>query len=156
MSKLITAIRENGKQVIGAKWCEEENYLKPFYQQEIPTTYGIYIVVDGFDIIKIGKAAGKNGLLQRVSDYINPSYYNSPDRRARDRTAQKLYNLFSQDLKDSQIDIYIVELDKFAAEIEDPILGGTIKVDPTSAYEKKFTALAIEENHPLTLMTQKK
>ena len=156
MSAIIKAIQKHGKQVIGAKWCDKEEYLKPFYEREIPTSFGIYFIVNGFDILKIGKASGKKGLQQRVTDYISKTYYHSKDRQARDKTAQKVLKAFRNELHDSQIDIYVIDLNEYAPDIEDKILGGIIKVDPVRAYEIKFTQLAKEEEHTLQLMTQVK
>ena len=132
------------------KWCDQKQSLTPIGDFNMPKQAGVYTMVEGIDVIKHGSS--KDLWRRWNKEYLNHTYYNSPDRIARDRQVRAYRSYFIGNNKGTLSVFYL------ASEIEttDPIFNEPTIATLKNFYENKLTDLASKSNHSLALMKQRK
>jgi hypothetical protein len=91
-----------------ATFHSEMHYLKPeksFAMNPCKIkTSGIYFILHGDDILKVGKAEGKHGIQGRLW-----SYRSNLSKRKDDKTVQLFEKVMTKELKDRVLNIYFYE-----------------------------------------------
>ena len=120
---------------------------KGFILEPFPyLTPGIYFILLGDDIHKIGKADGKHGLKGRINNYRA----NVATRMKTDFTTQRYFNVMTGLLKNKVLQMYIYECPSVKQEIE----GYTLELQMARSFEETLTRQAIDERHTMSLSGQ--
>ena len=114
-------------------------------QIELDKTHGIYFILDGDDILKIGKADGVNGLRGRVK-----SYQANLQSRKNDHTVDLIYTIMMGPLKGKGLKMYIYPLPPKEVEHHGYILESQM----TRSLERVLSKQAKEECHSMLLSGQ--
>ena len=114
-------------------------------QIELDKTHGIYFILDGGDILKIGKADGINGLRGRIK-----SYQANLKSRKNDHTVDLIYSIMMGPLKDKELKMYIYPLPPEEVDHHGYILEAQI----TRSLERALSKQAKDECHSMLLSGQ--
>lgn len=120
------------------------------FSQIIESRKGVYIFIDSTnqDVLKVGKADGAKGLLQRLNEYraesrrylMNPSSSASVIKRAQETGPQSL-----------EIDIYYIPI----TPIEIEVAGVKLSASPARELEHALHKMARDEGHSLRFAKNK-
>jgi hypothetical protein len=111
------------------------------------TDIGIYFIVYGKDILKVGKADGKKGLAGRIHDYRS----SCKSRLNRDNTARLINEtMTSKKWKGKALEFYTYSV----PEVEMNIHGYKIKLSGARSLEEQLSRQAEKEGHSLALSAQ--
>lgn len=109
------------------------------------TATGVYFILDGDNILKIGKAEGINGLKGRVASYrLNHS---KRKMTGNDYTLNRFYELMTGEFKNKILQMYIYEVPHQEVVLE----GYLIKTHMARNLEKILSQQAREEQHCMLL-----
>ena len=132
------------------KWCDEKKSLTAIGDFIMPKKSGVYTMIQNIDVLKHG--ASKDLWRRWNKEYLNPSYYNSPDRILRDRQVKAYRNYFIGNDRPHLSVFYLVS----EIDVIDPIFKENATATLKNFYENKLTELAKESDHSLMLMKQLK
>ena len=111
------------------------------------TDIGIYFIVHGKEILKVGKADGKKGLAGRIQDYRS----SGKKRLHRDKTALLIHEtMTSKKWKGKELEFYTFNV----PEVEMTIHGYKIKLSGARSLEEQLSRQAEKEGHSLALSAQ--
>lgn len=111
------------------------------------TRMGIYFILHGKDILKVGKADGKKGLAGRIQDYRS----SGKARLHRDKTALLIHETMTSKKWDGEtLEFYTYTL----PEIEMSIHDYKIKLSGARSLEEQLSRQAEKEGHSLALSAQ--
>jgi hypothetical protein len=124
-------------------YCEDrKSFTMDVYYGKNP---GIYFILDGNNILKVGKADGKNGLQGRLS-----SYRGRLSSRSSDYTVQLIYAKMTGPLKNKTLEMWVYELKPVILNVE----GFEVEAQMARSLESKLSLLARNEGHTLELSGQ--
>ena len=109
------------------------------------TAHGVYFILDGDDILKIGKADGKTGLSGSIS-----TYRANLSSRKNDHTVNKFYKNMLGPLMGKELEMYIYPLPPKSIEHE----GYTLEGQMTRSLERILSIQAKSENNSMLLSGQ--
>jgi len=107
---------------------------------------GIYFILDGDDILKVGKAEGKNGLSGRLGSYRSSQVTRYPN----DRTTQLLFKTMTTTHKDKILSMYVFPIPMSEVLFE----GYTVKTSLARSFEETLSRQARLEGHSMTMSGQ--
>ena len=110
------------------------------------TETGIYFIVDENDILKVGKAEGKNGLAGRLGSYRTSQVTRYPN----DRTTQLLFKTMTTTHKDKWLDMYVFEIPMSEVLFE----GYAVKTSLARSFEETLSRQARLEGHSMAMSGQ--
>jgi hypothetical protein len=111
------------------------------------TDIGIYFIVHGKDVLKVGKADGKKGIAGRIQDYRS----SCKARINRDNTARLMYDtMTSKKWQGKALEFYTYSV----PEVEMHIHGYRIKLSGARSLEEQLSRQAEKEGHSLALSAQ--
>ncbi len=117
--------------------------VKP-YPNNVP---GVYFILNKDDILKIGKADGKNGLKGRVATYRTSL---ASRHKAGDPTVLLWEKVMMKNLKDNILQFYLLPL----PPINKVFKGIEVELLMARSLEFKLSQLARNENHSMMLSGQ--
>jgi len=142
--KLIDFVKQKATLHSVAKYNEENAQFKmPIYQSKQP---GVYFILLGDDIMKVGKADGRNGLKGRLNDYRAKNVIRLPN----DPTARLIHDIMTSELKDKTLEFYVYEIPMVESILE----GYTIEMSRARSFEKILSKQAEDEGHSMLLSSQ--
>ena len=106
---------------------------------------GIYFILNGEDILKIGKADGKNGLKGRIK-----SYKSNLSSRRQDPTVARIYQAMTGVLKNQELSLYLLPL----PPIRQQIMGYWLDLQMARSLEYQLSTQAKHEQHSMLLSGQ--
>lgn len=111
------------------------------------TTPGIYFIVrqDTKDILKIGKAEGKEGLKGRVQ-----TYRSKLASRKNDKTVERFFNAMTGELAGVALEMHILPLPTQTSNYN----GIIVELQMARSLELALSKQAREENHSMSLSRQ--
>jgi len=118
-------------------------FKMPIYQSKTP---GVYFILYGNDIMKVGKADGRNGLKGRLNDYRAKNVIRIPN----DPTAKLFHDIMTTKLKGKVLDFYVYEIPMLETLLE----GYTIHMSRARSFEIALSKQANEEGHSMLLSSQ--
>jgi len=116
--------------------------IKPYRSTET----GIYFILDGEDILKVGKAEGKQGLAGRIGSYRSSQI----TRLSNDRTTQLLFNTMTKSHKGKTLSLYVFEIKMIETIFE----GYPVKTSLVRSFEETLSRQARSEGHSMVLSGQ--
>lgn len=112
----------------------------PVLTSEVP---GVYFILLGTDILKVGKAEGKLGIKGRLLNYRSTNRSRLPF----DRTCQLVHRIMTTDLKDQVLEVYYFEVPKTETLLE----GYTVLTSMARSFEELLSRQARVEGHSMLL-----
>lgn len=106
---------------------------------------GIYIIMDDFNILKVGKAEGKYGLQGRLS-----SYTHDLSKRVTDKSVQLYERVMTGPLKDKTLQVYTYQVPAKKTLYE----GFELELHLARSLEYTLSKQAKSEGHSLLLSGQ--
>ena len=108
---------------------------------------GIYFILDGDDLLKIGKADGNTGLKGRISTYrtrLVKSYETG------DQTTILWHTVMTGNLKSKKLKMYVLHIDPIKVSFK----GVEVNAMMARSLEKKLSELANIQGHSMMLSGQ--
>lgn len=142
--KVLDFIKEKAKYHCEMQWIDE----RKGFDMEIcrSESSGVYFILDGNDIMKIGKADGKRGLHLRLYSYRN----NHVKRIKVCRTVQLYDRVMNGELKGNPLSVYYFEMETPETLFE----GYTVKSSIVRSFEETLSKQARAEGHSMLLSGQ--
>lgn len=109
------------------------------------STPGVYFIVNGHDILKIGKAEGRHGLKGRIN-----SYRSNLSTRKNDHTVDRIFSAMTGKLHGAILQMYILPLPKEKAVFK----GYEIELQMARSLEEALSKQARLERHSMLLSGQ--
>lgn len=109
---------------------------------------GVYFILDGDDILKIGKADGTNGLKGRIASYR--ANHSKRKMIGNDYTLNRFYELMTGEFNNKTLKMYVYEVPNKEIILE----GYTVKADMARGLEKILSQQAKSEGHSMLLSGQ--
>lgn len=111
------------------------------------TEPGVYFILDGDDIQKVGKADGRYGLKGRLNDYRADNF----KRAEFDKTAAKILRLFSKPkMRKKTLSMYVLPIPMVESVFE----GYTVQMSRARSVEELLSRQAEQEGHSLLMSSQ--
>jgi hypothetical protein len=111
------------------------------------TEPGVYFILDGKDILKVGKADGRFGLKGRINNYRADNL----KRAAWDKTSAKILRIFEDPkMRKKKLKMYVLPVPMVESLFE----GYTVKMSRARSVEELLSRQAESEGHSLLLSSQ--
>ena len=137
---VIDHVKKHGTLLDDNVTYNEERYSFNMIKQ-MSTVSGVYIIMDkNGNILKFGKAEGKEGLKDRMGTYRAKLALN-------DRTTIMWNRVMTNELKDEILKVYYIE----CPPITEMRNGIEVDAEWARSYEEKLSRWAAEEGHSLAL-----
>lgn len=123
---------------------DRKSFKLDSYDQSHP---GVYFILDGEDILKIGKADGNSGLKGRISTYrtrLVRSYETG------DQTTILWHTVMTGDLVGKKLEMYVLPVEPIKVSFK----GVELDAMMARSLEKKLSELANDQNHSMRLSGQ--
>lgn len=142
--KVLDFIKTKGKHHCEMQWLDNrKGFDMEIYRSR---SSGIYFILDGDNIMKVGKADGKGGLHSRLY-----SYRNDHTKRIKVcRTVQLYDRVMNGELRGKTLSVYVFEMESPEVLFE----GYTVKSSIVRSFEETLSKQARAEGHSMLLSGQ--